>query len=250
MHPGGRHCAPARARAEAGALRQRPAPSPARRVLLVEGQEDLRVVPWLVESTGIDWGPRDSPLVTIAAYDGVENLLAAGEIEARMKASGLQALGVMVDADESAPARWSQIRTRIQASYPAAPVDLPPDGVVLRSDTQPAFGAWIMPDNTHRGMLETFLLHLRPSDNPPVLALSSRLIEEARSLGAPFSEAHRDKARIHSWLAWQDPPGRPLHNAVMERMLRARTPTLDRFIAWFCRLYSVAPPASPVASQT
>ncbi len=222
----------------------------ASRVLLVEGQEDLRVVPWLIESTGVDWGPKDAPIVSIAAYDGVENLLAAGEIETRLKASGLQALGVMVDADTSATSRWAQIRARILAAYPAAPTDLPPEGVVLRGATQPAFGAWIMPDNTNRGMLETFLLHLRPTDNSPVLDLSSRVVDEARSLGAPFSDAHRDKAQIHSWLAWQDPPGRPLHNAVMERMLRGKTPTLDRFVDWFCRLYAIAPPAPPAARQT
>ncbi|MBK8255248.1 MAG: hypothetical protein IPK82_21625 [Polyangiaceae bacterium] len=63
-----------------------------------------------------------------------------------------------------------------------------------------AFLRWttvtIMPDNISRGMLETFLLFLRPTDNQALLDFSSRVVEEAKNLGAPFAEHHRDKAQI------------------------------------------------------
>ncbi|WP_438038639.1 DUF3226 domain-containing protein [Sorangium sp. So ce128] len=223
----------------------------AKRVLLVEGQEDLRVVPWLIEGAGVPWGPKNAPIVSIFQYDGVENLLAAGEIEAQMKASGLVALGVMIDADMNAADRWTRIRARIADAYPSAPETLPAEGVVLKDDKDaaaPAFGAWIMPDNVNRGMLETFLLYLRPTDNQPLLDLSAKVVDEACTQGAPFSKDHRDKAQIHSWLAWQNPPGRQLHNAIMERMLSGSSPCLSMFVRWFCRLYDVAPPAPPAPS--
>jgi hypothetical protein len=57
------------------------------RVLLVEGAEDKRVIPQLIEWAGIPWGSKNSPLVWIEDYDGVEKLLAPREIETRFKAS-------------------------------------------------------------------------------------------------------------------------------------------------------------------
>lgn len=209
------------------------------RLLLVEGKDDLRVIPWLVERAGIDWGPKASPIVRISDYDGVENLLAEGEIETQLKASGLTALGVMVDADESALGRWEAIRSRVAEIYPDLPLDLPAEGLVHHHAGKASFGVWIMPDNLNRGMLETFLLYMRPEQNERLLDLSRTTVEGAREAGAPFSAEHMDKAQIHTWLAWQDPPGRQLHNAIMENMLTNPTPQLHAFIAWFRSLYSI-----------
>lgn len=209
------------------------------KMLLVEGDEDKRVVPWLAEAAGILWNPNKAPIVDIYPYDGVDTLLRPGEIETQLKRSGLTALGVIVDADESASGRWEAIRARICDRYTQIPATLPISGVVLRQDSLPAFGAWVMPDNANRGMLESFLLYLRPDSNRDLLRHSADAVSTAKSLGAPFSERHVDKAQIHSWLAWQDPPGRQLHNAIMEKMLTNQPPLLQSFIAWFRELFSV-----------
>jgi hypothetical protein len=169
----------------------------------------------------------------------VSPLLAVGEIETHLKASGLTALGVMIDADESAASRWTAIRARIIDRYPEAPEDLPARGAVLHREGSPSFGAWIMPDNSNRGMLETFLLHLRPEDNSPLLEFGERTVMDAQSLGAPFKPLHIDKAKIHTWLAWQDPPGRQLHNAIMEKMLERQSPEFQQFISWFRDVYGL-----------
>ena len=76
---------------------------------MVEGDEDKRVLPWLIERAGVSWGSKKEPVVIIEALDGAENLLAAGVIETYLKQSGLSALGVIVDADEDAAARWQSI---------------------------------------------------------------------------------------------------------------------------------------------
>jgi hypothetical protein len=65
------------------------------------------------------------------------------------------------------------------------------------------------------------------------------VVSTAKELGATFSERHIDKAQIHSWLAWQEPPGRQLHNAIMEKMLTNQPPLLQSFISWFRDLFSV-----------
>jgi hypothetical protein len=154
----------------------------ASRLLLVEGEEDKRVIPWLIESAGISWGAVESPIVKIVACEGVDTLLSPGFIETHLKISGLFSLGVMVDADENAEERWARIRARIAPRFPEAPSRITEEGVILRGDEAPAFGAWIMPDNINRGMLETFLMFLRPEDNQPLLDLADKAVSDAKTL--------------------------------------------------------------------
>jgi hypothetical protein len=207
------------------------------RVLMVEGREDLRVIPELIESNGIDWGTRDKPLVKIEVYDGIENIVAEGEIEARLIESDLTALGVLVDADANVDACWRRIKARITGRYSSIPDALPAKGFIIQADGMPKFGAWVMPDNINRGMLETFLLHLRPASNTALLELSEKVVDLAKNAGAGFIDAHRDKVQIHSWLAWQDPPGRQMHDSIKQRMLTEKSQLLTDFLDWFCELY-------------
>jgi hypothetical protein len=208
-----------------------------KRILIVEGDEDKRAIPYLIETNGIAWGTRDNPLVKIEVYDGIENIVAEGEIEARLIESDLTALGVLVDADEDANACWKRIKSRIEGKYPNIPDALPSKGFVIQAQGLPKFGAWVMPDNINRGMLETFLLHLRPASNTALLELSEKVVDLAKDAGADFIDAHRDKVQIHSWLAWQDPPGRQMHSAINEQMLTEKSQLLTDFLDWFCELY-------------
>jgi hypothetical protein len=96
-----------------------------------------------------------------------------------------------------------------------------------------------MPDNRLRGMLETFLAYLVPDTSQPLWQQAVKAFEEAQRLGAPCKVAHTDKAKIHTWLAWQDPPGRQLHNAVMERILDPTSPYARGFVNWFRLLYNI-----------
>lgn len=50
---------------------------------------------------------------------------------------------------------------------------------------------------------------------------------------------HHDKADIHTWLAWRDPPGRQLHDAVKQRILRPDSPHAAPFVRWFRRTFDV-----------
>ena len=50
--------------------------------LLVEGEEDQRVIPPLIEANGIRWGePDEKPIVDIGQCGGFENLVGPGLIE-------------------------------------------------------------------------------------------------------------------------------------------------------------------------
>ena len=207
------------------------------RVLVVEGKDELRVLPEMLELAGIPW-PKGNEPVRIEEQDGIGKILEFGFIEATLKASGVTAVGIVVDANGDPVSRWEKVRNRLAASYPEFPLELPATGAIHVVADRPRVGVWIMPDNVRAGMLETLLLALRVGS--PVLHDHARdATHQARVLGAPFREAHREKAELHAWLAWQDPPGRQLHDAVRARALPPAPPVTDTFVAWFRQLFEV-----------
>jgi hypothetical protein len=50
---------------------------------------------------------------------------------------------------------------------------------------------------------------------------------------------HRDKARIHTWLSWQDTPGAQLHEAVKFHLLNANSQNANAFVSWFRTLFEL-----------
>ena len=192
--------------------------SPPHCKLLVEGATDERVIPYLMESNGVDWGSRDDPVVLIKPYNGVEELLKPGVVEAELLDSGLKALGVMVDANGDASDRWNRIKALCDKQFKNLPNGIPQNGLdTVHPETGARFGVWIMPDNRFSGMLEDFLIRLIPENSRGLYELAEKCVDEAARSGAPFKNVHEAKAKIYTWLAWQDEPGKQLHEAVHHR---------------------------------
>jgi hypothetical protein len=73
--------------------------------LIVEGNQNKRVIPELIEKNGIPWGnTKETAIVEIQPY-GSDQFIDADVISTELKASGLTHLGLMVDADEDASQR-------------------------------------------------------------------------------------------------------------------------------------------------
>lgn len=209
-------------------------------VLLVEGKDDARVIPELMEANGIDWGTRNNPTVYIREYDGYPNLADSDVIATELQASRLSALGIAIDADDNPVGRWQSIRNASLKSIPDLPEDLPESGLIHTTANGIQFGIWMMPDNKMRGMLETFLAYLIPDTHEELWQFAREVAREAKSKGARFADTHSDKANIYTWLAWQKPPGRQLHQAIKERILNPKHPNSQRFVNWFKALYSLS----------
>lgn len=210
--------------------------------LLVEGKEDERVIPQLMEENGIRWGKNRSEwVVEIKECNGFENMVKPYVIETHLKESGLEVLGIIADANANAERRWESLRNRCIQSFPNLPRVLPAEGLIHENETGLKLGIWLMPDNQSRGMMETFLTYLVPDDCDPVLKHAESARDKAKEIGALYKEVHADKAKIHTWLAWQDPPGRQLHQAVMGRILDPRSPHAKAFVTWFRDLFGVRP---------
>lgn len=210
----------------------------AENVLLVEGESDKRTLPELLEGAGLPWGSRAAPIVRIHTLGGIRKL-DREEVVAQLKRAGLRRLGLIVDADEDPQARWASIRGSFADHFtlPEAPAS---QGTILPAGPHlPQLGIWMMPDNGRQGMLETFLLALRSGSNSALLEHAETSCAGARVHGAPYAEAQRDKALTHTWLAWQDPPGRQLHEAVRARVLDPRHESAADFVRWFKALYEL-----------
>ena len=142
--------------------------------LLVEGDTDKRVMPFLLEANGVVWNAGGQPVVHIESYDGVEEMLKPGAIEGELAASGLEALGAVVDANGDAHRQWTRIRNRCQEHLPPLPTAIPEEGLQVATAAGPRFGVWIMPDNRSTGMLEDFLAQLAPNESKCLFALAQQ----------------------------------------------------------------------------
>jgi hypothetical protein len=208
-------------------------------VLIVEGMEDLKTIPYIMESNGVIWPSPTKAPVWIEQYEGYSNILKPETIETELKASGLKVLGMIIDADENANNRWAEVRQSCLSSSLDLPEDLPQDGLIYTTATGVKFGVWMMPDNTSRGMLETFLSLMIPETSTPLWQYAQEATEEAKNQGALFIPSHTDKANIYTWLAWQRPPGQPFPYAVKDKILDPNHPKVQVFINWFKTLYSL-----------
>lgn len=149
-------------------------------------------------------------------------------------------LGIVVDADDSAPSTWQSIRAVLEKlDYQNLPTTPIPDGIVVRSNVPhyPQVGVWIMPDNENPRAIEDFFLALvDPADARmnKAKATVSEVIEDKLNL---FSENIRSKADVHTWLAWQEEPGRSMGIAVKSGLLSLEHDLAVRFVNWFTRTF-------------
>ncbi len=200
-------------------------------ILLVEGVDDEHVFKNLC-------GQHQIPhFDEVKQHGGYTSLLDA--IPIRLKESEVGALGIVIDADTDLPSRWQSVRDRlVKAGYsvPAAPDEMglvlvPPEKSVL-----PRVGVWIMPDNKLPGILEDFLRYLVPSADQ-LFGYAESCVEGISPGLRRFRDLDLPKVKIHTWLAWQDEPGKPLGQAITRGTLDAKSPKALEVIYWIKRLY-------------
>jgi len=203
-----------------------------RNILLVEGTDDKHVVMHLCNHHQL--GHIDE----IADQGGVDKLLSSFPV--RLKESDVNALGVVVDADTDMHSRWQSLRHHLSAAgYPDLPEAPIEQGTVLNPPVKtiyPKVGIWLMPDNTTNGILEDFLRFLVPVPNP-LLAHAKTSIEQIPASERRFAAKDDAKALMHTWLAWQEEPGKPFGTAIMARYLDADVQQATQFADWLKRLF-------------
>jgi hypothetical protein len=201
-------------------------------VLMVEGPDDEHVVKHIC-------GQRNLGIITlIHAYGGRDRLIDG--IDARLRGSDIESLGIILDADTDLSARWNAVSSRLRIrGYTSVPNEPASDGTVVEpppNSLLPRVGVWLMPDNKTSGILEDFLRFLVP-DGDPLFDHVERSINEIPSEQLRFTEIRKAKARIHTWLAWQAEPGKPFGQAISARYLDAALPSANIFANWLRRTF-------------
>lgn len=203
--------------------------------LLVEGPDDLFVIARLRELNHLE----DN--VFIKPCGSVEKAIELFRILIEKQVAGNRILGLVIDADSNIAGRWQRIFQILNESGKYnVPDVLPGDGLVLSpndsEDTK--IGVWVMPDNQLNGMLEDFLAMLAVNDKNLLDEVNATLkIIEEKGV-SKYKSVHKAKARIHTFLAWQEEPGVTMGNAIAKSYLRADSEQAVLFVTWLKSLFS------------
>jgi hypothetical protein len=218
------------------------------RILLVEGQDDQHVMWNLFEFRGISKTfevecPKSEGGMNGETRrnkeDGGDRAL-LDSIPARLLEAELDCLAVVLDANDTGPkARWQSIRSRLlNAGYSDIPEEHAEGGTVFRLSLRPRtprsvrFAAWIMPDNRSNGMLEDFVTGLIRDDDD-MLPFVDQFLNSIPAVQRRYVPAHQPKARVHSWLAVSERPGRPMGQAIKaDKHLDANHASVQPFLNW------------------
>lgn len=211
---------------------RRSKPNP--RQLLVEGNSDKRVIEALCQQHQIS----DLFSFTFPSEGGIENLIAT--LPVKLEEENLETLGIVVDADLDVTARWQAVTNKLRdfgyQNIPKAPVE---NGWIDLQPELPKIGVWVMPNNELPGMLEDFVAYLIPAEDKlkdkAIAILDNIELEQLN----PYSLIHRQKAFIHTWLAWQEKPGMPMGQAITAKALSYDSVIANIFISWLNKLFTV-----------
>ena len=207
---------------------------PGSNALLVEGVDDEHVLRHIGVVRGI------SSLFEVQNLSGSANLL--DHIPTRLGASigNDDVVGIVIDADANPDSRWQSIRNILtSAGYRDVPSTPNPNGTIIEPPVEPPLprvGVWIIPDNQTPGTLEDFLHFLIPQQPN---ALFSHVTASVDSIPEQrFSQNDKPKAVMHTWLAWQQEPGRPYGTAITARFLDPDVPQVNVLVTWLERLFN------------
>ena len=205
----------------------------ARRILLVEGVDDEHVMKHICGNHGI---PH---LDEIREHGGAPNLLESVPVRIKASEEG-DVVGIVIDADTDVDARWRSIRDRITTmGYENTPQAPTPEGTIIDPPERtllPRLGIWIMPNNRTDGILETFLRFLVPQPSA-LLEHAEKSVSNIPAGEQRFEPKDKPKAVIHTWLAWQQEPGRPFGTAITARFLDPSVGEARVLASWLRRLF-------------
>lgn len=204
---------------------------PAEKELWVEGLDDLRVVKTIFGKHGV---PEQFQVEERGGWPNIRQTL-----EQALRAGNQKQIGVILDAEDDFNGRWSSIKALLLGlGYPDIPDSPGLQGTILAKEEATTVGVWLMPDNLSSGMLEDFAHLLLP----PLDKLWERAVQAVEGIPDEerlFKSTYLSKAKIHTWLAWQKEPGKPMGQALNVGYLQPNAEPAQRLVAWIKRLFNL-----------
>jgi hypothetical protein len=202
--------------------------------LLVEGPNDKHSVIHLMKRHNVNWDDPNQAVPYVHDCGGFDLLVES----IRVSIKSYHRLGIIVDANMDMYKRWEKVTnefSKIDITIPESPN---PDGTIITGIyTDWKVGIWLMPDNQQKGILEDFLSKLIPSDDK-CWPYADEATKHAKQIGALFPNKALSKARIHTWLAWQENPGLPFGTAITAKYFQVDSHEAMKFAQWFKDLFS------------
>lgn len=215
-----------------------------RNYLWVEGKDDEVVMYSLLNVHSMTSQAKRKRLIAVDEFfevkehDGIGNLLDALKTELKGDVSD-DKYGIIVDADADLNIIWRKLQDILdKAGYEDIPSSPGVGGTILEQDGLPRLGIWIMPDNKLPGMIEDFISFLGPK-NDELWPLAVSAVERAIEKKCNFRPSYKNKAYLHTWLAWQEIPGRPIGQAITLKYADATAEHAQQLIAWFRNLFEL-----------
>jgi hypothetical protein len=201
--------------------------------LLFEGKDDLFVTAAICEKLSV------IETFDLIDCDGVSNIPDYIKLYWLKKKPNVETLGIVLDADASLLNRWQSLKQQLENLGYEVPQYPSPAGTIIEGEKQnPNIGIWLMPDNNAAGMLEDFVKHLIPEDDL-LLAETERVLEKLETeSNNKYHLIHKSKARIHTWLAWQEDPGTPMGLAITKTYLTTNSEVCKKFVRWLNELFN------------
>lgn len=197
-------------------------------LLLVEGKNDLHVFWNIFEKHSVKQSFRPEGKDGDGIYKSIPIYLK----------TDVSTLGVVIDADENINAKWDKLKNIFESSGYDLPETPTQTGTVIKKNDYPTIGVWIMPDNNANGMLEDFVKQLVPSDDSLMDYVEESLDKIETDGVNKYKAIHKSKAKIHTWLAWQETPGTPMGLAIKKTFLDTNKELCLKFVDWINDLFN------------
>ena len=150
-------------------------------------------------------------------------------------------IGIIVDADQSIENRFKTFQSYMSQTnfYDMESLNLNESGLTMlpKEKGNPVVGAWFMPDNKLNGMLEDFVMSFAGTDNTLMQEADIVLNAIEQKNIQKYKPIHRSKAKVHTYLAWQEVPGMPMGLAITAHVLNPKSSKAKIFIDWLSNLF-------------
>jgi hypothetical protein len=155
-------------------------------------------------------------------------------------------IGIVIDADfeteNPVVDTWLSIRHILsEFGYENLPKIPNPKGTIIEQEDKAKIGVWIMPNNANAGYLEHFFQDLI-LENDEFLLEAAQITEGfVKNNRNRFSETALQKAKVHTWLSWQQKPELPMGFALKEydALFDLNKEIVQDFFDWFIRIFDV-----------
>lgn len=210
-------------------------------LLIVEGRHDALVFTELLKKHNLvianDENGQEKEIV-IKEQGGFENL--KKNLKQIIKTAD-NSLAIVVDADDKDIGdRWRSLTDRLKnAGYSAKNIPSAPlaKGTKIEDEKLPTIGIWIMPDNSSAGKIETFLKKIVADDKNDLWQFAEETIEKLPQ--TLFKSKDKEKAHIHTYLAWQKSPGISMGTAIQMKCFLHNKPEAKNFVEWIKKVFDL-----------